>query len=218
MIIVFDVDGTLIGGEEQDWPSFDQAIQSILGFGPDKDFWASIPEVTARAIVQQACEQVGTEWSMDWEQKVCSAYLANLRKAAPHKRTVFLPKPGAQEVLGMLKLTGIFGVAIATGDFESTIKFKLGSAGIDIKGIPFACSSDRTARHDIIELAVERAGYAVDEAVYIGDGVWDLKACERLDIPFIGTGRRVDMLKDLGATVVNDLSPATLLPVIKELV
>ena len=221
MVIVFDVDGTLIGGEEQDWPSFDAALQSELGFSPGQDFWAGLDDVTARNIVMRSAEAVGIQVPEDGslEEKVKRGYLNNLRKAAPFKRSVFLPKPGAVEVLQLLKQTPIFDVAIATGDFKETSQFKLGSAGIDIKGIPFASSSDERFRKDIIAEAVKRAGGMIEEAVYIGDGPWDLKACEQLDIPFIGTGRKPERLEAAGADwIVQDLSPATLLPILNKVV
>jgi phosphoglycolate phosphatase-like HAD superfamily hydrolase len=218
MILVFDVDGTLIGGEEQDWPSFDEAIRMTIGFQPNPAFWAALPEVTARAIVQQACQQVELEWTHELEDKVCKRYLENLRQAAPFKKTVFLPKPGVLETLELLKSTGVFGVAIATGDFGPTSRFKLASAGVPFQGLAYACSSDHAQRHEIIKLAVERAGYEIEDAIYIGDGTWDLKACELLDIPFIGTGSRKEALTGLGARVVEDLSPGSLLPLVRSII
>ena len=198
MVIVFDVDGTLIGGEEQDWPSFDAALESEFGFRPDETFWKQVHEITGRSIIQKAAEFVGREHSEELESRLRAAYLSNLRKAAPFKDTVFQPKPGAIEILSLLKLTPVFDVAIATGDFKETSQFKLGSAGLDIRGIPYASCSDAFARKDIISEAVERAGAQIVDAVYIGDGPWDLRASQQLEIPFIGTGRNTQRLRDAG--------------------
>lgn len=219
MVIVFDVDGTLIGGEEQDWPSFDQALESELGLMPDEAFWKTITEVTGKAIVRSVCEVRGMEFTDEIVERVNRTYLQNLRKAAPFKNTVFLPKPGAVEILNMLKSTPIFDVAIATGDFAETSKFKLQSAGIPTSGIPHVSASDREVRADIISLAAEKAGYQVHDAIYVGDGLWDMRACEQLDIPFIGTGRNIDKLKAAGVeSIVTSLEPTVLLPMIQRLV
>jgi len=53
-MIVFDADGTLIGGESTDWTSFDAAFEEVAGFALDDAFFESIEEVTAQAIVHQA--------------------------------------------------------------------------------------------------------------------------------------------------------------------
>ena len=39
MLVIFDVDGTLIGGEPADWLAFDTAIESVLGFSADETFF-----------------------------------------------------------------------------------------------------------------------------------------------------------------------------------
>jgi phosphoglycolate phosphatase-like HAD superfamily hydrolase len=43
-----------------------------------------------------------------------------------------------------------------------------------------------------------------DSVVYIGDGLWDLAACTRLGVQFIGIGESTDMLVAHGA---RDVSP-----------
>ena len=215
MVIVFDVDGTLIGGEEQDWPSFENAIHGVFGFFPDRGFWDSMEEVTGRAILRKASEVAGLDFKSELEEKTCNLYLKNLRKAAPFKNTVFQPKLGAVEIISLLKQTSVFDVAVATGDFKESSQFKLASAGLDLRGVAYASSSDAELRKDIITKAVERAGGNIVDAIYVGDGVWDLRACRQLDIPFIGTGINMDRLKKAGAEfLVDDLLPSTLLPIL----
>lgn len=219
MIVIFDVDGTLIGGEEQDWPSFDNALVSEAGFSPNADFWQSLEEITGKSIVRAVAETMGIEYTLELEERIRKSYLKNLRKAAPYKGDVFTPKPGAVEILNLLKVTPVFDVAIATGDFSETSRFKIGSAGLDISGIPYASCSDAALRKDIIATAAERAGQQTEDVIYVGDGVWDLRACKQLDIPFIGTGAKLERLKAAGAEyIAEDLHPSTLLPILNELV
>ena len=46
-------------------------------------------------------------------------------------------------------------------------------------------------------------------ALYVGDGLWDLRACSKLGIPFLGVGHRRQMLRDAGAShVLENLAPA----------
>jgi phosphoglycolate phosphatase-like HAD superfamily hydrolase len=41
-------------------------------------------------------------------------------------------------------------------------------------------------RPDIIHVALDRAGVDASQAVFVGDAVWDVEACERAGVPSIG--------------------------------
>jgi phosphoglycolate phosphatase-like HAD superfamily hydrolase len=108
-------------------------------------------------------------------------------------------------------------VAIATGCWRPTISLKLAAAGIDVEGLPMATCSDRQRRSEIITLAAERAGKRMDQAVYVGDGGWDLFACRELGIPLIATGRNAAELQRLGAAFVQPVfAPDAFLDLVRE--
>lgn len=217
MLIIFDVDGTLVGGESADWRAFDQAISSVLGSSLDEAFFASLDEITARAIAEAAVRQAGRETGIGLEETIAEGYLSGLRAAHAADTRVFSARPQAAELLSHLRgLPGV-DVAIATGDWLPTISFKLRAAGFDLSGIPIATSSDCYGRSDIIRLAAERAGRSLDDALYVGDGVWDLKATGRLAIPFIGTGHRTPLLEKAGAVHLHpEFDPATFVPLARQ--
>lgn len=39
---------------------------------------------------------------------------------------------------------------------------------------------------DLVELALAKAGAGPDEAVFVGDMVWDVRACQRAGVPCVG--------------------------------
>jgi phosphoglycolate phosphatase-like HAD superfamily hydrolase len=60
---------------------------------------------------------------------------------------------------------------------------------------------------DIVQVALERAGVAPEQAVFVGDAVWDVIAAERAGVPAIGLlsgGFGRGELEDAGATEVFD--------------
>ncbi len=205
--IIFDADGTLIGGEPTDWVSFEAAFLEVAGFALTGDFFDSIEEVTARALVHQALADLDHTERQLKEQAVADGFLRRLQAAHQKDRECFPATHGAVALLHELKAAGL-RIAIATGDWRESITFKLGAAGIPIDDIPIVTSSEHYARADIIRAAVSQAGGRLDEAVYVGDGLWDLRACERLGISFIGVGHRKERLRNAGALhVVDDLHP-----------
>jgi phosphoglycolate phosphatase-like HAD superfamily hydrolase len=62
---------------------------------------------------------------------------------------------------------------------------------------------------DIIGVALDRAGVLAEQAVFVGDTVWDVEACERAGVPTIAVlsgGVSRDELETAGAQAVFDNS------------
>ncbi len=206
-LIVFDVDGTLVGGETTDWASFDGAFEEAAGFALEQTFWDGLEEVTAQAVVHQALPDSSAEKKTEMVHAVRNGYLQRLQAAHKNNPTTFPAHEGALALLQDLKEQGI-PVAIGTGDWFETSTFKLGAAGIPLDNIPMVTSSDFYSRRDIIAAAAAKAGRPLHEAVYIGDGLWDFRSCRKLGIPFIGVGLRKEKLASAGASyILPDLSP-----------
>ncbi len=199
MLIVFDVDGTLIGGEAFDWKCFNDAFETVSGRSMTDAFWQSIDEVTAKAVVHYALSEYPETRRNELEAQISDAFLANLKADHARDPSAFHAESTTIELLAALQSSDCYDAAIATGDWLPSISFKLSRSGIDLKTLPHATASDRYARADIIRLAAERAGRRIEEVVYVGDGPWDLRACRQLDIPFIGTGARTERLHQAGA-------------------
>jgi phosphoglycolate phosphatase-like HAD superfamily hydrolase len=209
ILIVFDVDGTLVGGEPTDWASYDAAFHEATGFPLNEPFWESLIEVTAQAVVHQALPDSSHEKRTQMVHAVRDGYLRRLQAAHRINPATFPALDGVLALLQELKGQGI-QFAIGTGDWFETSAFKLGAAGITLENIPMVTSSDFYGRADIIAAAVKKAGRSLHETVYVGDGLWDFRSCQKLGIPFIGVGRRKEKLESAGATyTLSNLSPAS---------
>jgi len=218
VLVVFDVDGTLIGGEAADWLAFGKAIECVLQFAADETFFAGLPEITAQSIAEAAVRASGVAPGAGLEQRIRDEYFRGLRLAHGSDPFTFQPRRGVLELLQHLTTTPGIQMALATGDWHPTITFKLAAAGIDFSAFPIATSSDTPRRADIIRLATERAGRPLSHTVYVGDGVWDMRACRELEIPFIGTGERTHRLSDNGAKhLLEPLEPAAFLLLLQAL-
>lgn len=215
-MIVFDVDGTLLLGEAADWASFDSAVTAITGFVADASFYDQLEEVTARAIVHRVLADRSPAERTALETAVHDLYLRNLQAALQRDSACFAPAVGAIALLQHLRASDI-PVAIATGDWRATIRFKLAAAGISVEGLPLVTASEFHRRADIIADAVRQAGQRLDQALYIGDGLWDHRACLQLGIPFIGVGSRLPRLRAAGvAHTLPDLTPEPFLALREE--
>lgn len=198
MLIVFDVDGTLIGGEEYDWKSFNDAFTDVTGRKFSIEFWKTLDEVTASAIVHEGLSDLDPKERTRLEFLVKDRCLENLRLEREKTPDAFFSTNETRELLEHLIGHDEYDIAIATGDWFDTIRYKLKVAGIELERFVHATSSDAPIRSEIITLAAERSNRSLKEVVYVGDGTWDVRACKTLGIPFIGTGNRIDELKNEG--------------------
>lgn len=207
-MVVFDVDGTLIGGEPTDWACFDKAYLEVTGRVMDREFFVTLSEVTSQAIIDRLLADLPAEERKAKERAVARRYLGFLREACRANPRTFTAAKGAPELLTDLRARGI-PVAIATGDWRESILVKLSTAGIPVDGIPISTSSDHYSRSDIIAGAVALSGRTLGEAIYVGDGPWDYRATRKLGIPFVGVGKRRELLKKEGAMhLLDDMTPA----------
>ena len=216
-MIIFDVDGTLIGGEPTDWAYFGNAFETVAGFPLTTEFYAKISEVTAQAIVHQALNTLPLEERKAMEHSVREHFLQNLIEAHSADRGCIPPAEGAVDLLCTLE-DSCENFAIATGDWEETVSFKLNAANIPFDGIPMTTSSEFFHRADIISATIQKSGGALHETIYVGDGLWDLNACNKLGIKFIGVGSRRERLAEAGAAhTLPDLSPPGFLSLVKSI-
>ena len=197
-MIVFDVDGTLVGGERTDWKCFDDAFEEAAGFPFPSGFFERIEEVTARAIVHQALHGYPEDEKRRIEACTCQGFRRRLEEAHREDRNAFPAIHGAASLIEDIQQRGI-PLAIATGDWMETITFKLEAAELSVEGIPMVTSSHCYSRAEIIRAAVREAGGRLSHCVYVGDGHWDLRACQKLGIAFIGCGNKKETLEAGGA-------------------
>jgi len=127
--------------------------------------------------------------------------------AAASSQSPFTPVAGADRLLSRLAQGGSHRVSLATGGWRDSARLKMASAGMCYEDFPSASADDALDRESIIRLSRQRAAERYGRfgsTVYVGDGVWDARACRSIGIPFIGiaTGSRATRLSAEGAVCV----------------
>jgi phosphoglycolate phosphatase-like HAD superfamily hydrolase len=119
----------------------------------------------------------------------------------------FAAVEGASQLLFRLAKSAEHRVALATGAWCDSARLKLAGAGLCYDDYPAASSDDAFDRESIIRLSMQRASERYGRCgstVYVGDGVWDARACRNVGVPFIGVGTdgRASQLSEEGAICV----------------
>ena len=208
LLAIFDNDGTICDTQDVEGACYAQAIEHITGRRLSTLNWTAYEEPTSSAIVRDIL--AGDPDAMSKEAAIKHEFLRLLEAERPKFPGDFSPLPGATQFIARLKAENISKVAIATGCFDTSARFKLRCCGITLDDFPHATSSDTPRRRDIIPLAAARAGFEISSVVYFGDAPWDVKVSAALGIPMIGIGRRIERLRSLGVPhVFRDYSDAS---------
>ena len=112
MLVVFDVDGTLIDGEEYDWKSFNDAFTEVTGRSFSIEFWKSLEEVTASAIVRHGLSDLPENEQGKLELKVRDRCLENLRDERERNPNAFGSTQETRQLLEDLQLHESIDLAI----------------------------------------------------------------------------------------------------------
>jgi phosphoglycolate phosphatase-like HAD superfamily hydrolase len=206
-LVIFDIDGTLIQTSKVDSDCFIKALgEEFAELKPD---WNSFPHVTDSCILNECVKlRYGREATFEDKSHFQSRFVSFLKGAFEENPADFAPTQGASFIWSEL-LQLDWNIAIASGGWKESAKFKLKTMGIHSDAIPHAFANDGISREEIVLTAIERARafyntQVFEKMVYVGDGLWDARTCKNLGISFIGiaTGLRAQELMDLEAIAV----------------
>lgn len=178
--VLFDVDGTLIDSNYLHavtwWQAFAQAghdvpmarIHRAIGMGSDQLLDALLPDGRDRG---------GDSGLVAAHEALYATYWCRLR-----------PFPGAA---GLLRACHGHGLRVVLASSAGPQEFEVLLAALDAgDAVDEATSSaDVDASKpapDLVQVALEKAGAGPGEALFVGDTVWDVQACQRAGVACVG--------------------------------
>jgi beta-phosphoglucomutase-like phosphatase (HAD superfamily) len=214
-LVIFDIDGTLTESVAVDELCFVQAFRDVLGIRSINTNWLVYHFQTDSGLTLEICRKhLGRDPDAAEIRHLQARFAQMLRAAVEGTGQAIWAIPGAAAFLDSLRVQGRWFVAIATGGWSVSARFKLASAGLDVGGFPWASADDALDRVDILQTAIGRAGQmygrnAFEKVVYVGDGVWDVRAAKALGIGFLGRAAENNagrLLEEGALCVLSDFS------------
>ena len=212
MLLLFDIDGTLLQSNGVGRRAVESSLEARLGHPVDT---SSVPFsgktdpqifreiLTSREIVPDAPEDLE-----EAVREACDAYMARMHELWDEAQVDALP--GAVDLVRQLHESGA-ALGLLTGNLEPMAALKVERIGLGPE-FPFgAYGSDSEHRNELPLVALKRARAlgAVDlqpeMLVLIGDTPLDIKAAQSVGAKSVGvaTGRfSAEELREAGATVV----------------
>jgi phosphoglycolate phosphatase-like HAD superfamily hydrolase len=190
-LVMFDIDGTLTETMKADEECFVRSFEDVFGFVDIDTDWSHYPHTTDPGIFNHVfMSRTGRTPTAQDVSQFRQHFIQLL--AARSSQSPFVPVAGADRLLSRLTQDGLYRVSLATGGWRDSAHLKMTSAGMCFDDHPAASADDALDRESIMKLSMQRAAERYDESftctVYVGDGVWDARACRGVGIPFIGIG------------------------------
>ena len=210
-LVVFDIDGTLTQTMKADEECFVRSLFEVCGFNDVDTDWSRYKHATDSGVFHEIYEsRAGRSPSPREISRFRKHFVGLLAQVS--SKAAFAAVTGAPLLLSRLADSAEHRVALATGAWRDSARLKMTSAGLRYDDYPAASSDDALDRESIIRLSMHRAAERygrVGSTVYVGDGVWDARACRSIGIPFIGIatdGRAARLSAEGAVSVFPDLS------------
>ena len=204
--VLFDIDGTLVDSNYLHVDAWHRAFQTL---GVDVEAWR-----IHRSIGQDSGQMIDSlvgDRDPHWVTEVKRLHAEHYSSLAPRLRAF----AHARDLLSALAEQGHI-VVLATSAPEDELRILLDVLDSD-DAIHATTNGDDVdvakPDPDIVRVALERAGVGPDEAVFVGDSVWDMMAASRVGVqPFgmLSGGNAGQLLIEAGAGAIFE-NPADLL-------
>ena len=206
-LVIFDIDGTLTETMKVDEDCFVRSFKDVFGLTDIDTDWSHYPRTTDSGIFHDVfTSRIGRSPTAQEVSRFRRHFIQLL--AAASSQSPFASVAGANRLLSRFAQAGSHRVSLATGGWSDSARLKMAGAGMCFDAHPAATADDALDRESIMTLSRQRAAERYGESfactVYVGDGVWDARACRSVGVPFIGigTGSRATRLSAEGAVCV----------------
>jgi HAD superfamily hydrolase (TIGR01509 family) len=176
--VLFDVDGTLVDSNYLHVHAWYRAFNDV---GLDVEAWRIHRSIGMDGSMLVASLAEGAD--DDTRSRLKDLHSRYYQETVPLLR----PLPGARELLVAVHELGL-QIVLATSAPEDELSIvREVLASDDLVSAATSSNDVDTAKPqpDIVQVALDRAGVDTDHAVFVGDTVWDVEACERAGVPTI---------------------------------
>jgi HAD superfamily hydrolase (TIGR01509 family) len=215
-VFLFDLDGTLVDSVYQHVLAWKEALDAE---GIALSVWRIHRKIgmSGGLFTNQLLRETGLEISTDLVARLRARHAQAYLRYAPSVR----PLPGARELLAWLSEAKIPWAVATSANMETAI-VTLAPLGVDPAQTPVVTRDQvKYAKPDpdLFLTAAERLSAPIENALVVGDSIWDMLAarrCGALGIGVLSGGYGLDELRYAGALRVYD-DPRDLLRHIDEI-
>lgn len=208
ILIIFDIDGTLVHSNKIDSQCFAQSYEQVFGQSFPSIDWRDYPHVTDDTIFDTVFQaHFKRSPTLVEQENFKDHFVNNIIAERKRQPEAFHEVPGARDMMLHLLNDPQYIVGIGTGGWHRPAMVKLGFVNIPTDDLFISAADECPTRVHIVDRAIRMAKTAhpdIEKIVYVGDASWDVTTCREMNIPLIGIRVRgdVEVLKEMGITHV----------------
>ncbi len=182
VLVLFDIDGTLISTKGQAFAALLSACRQYLGFDPPTSGYSPAGRTDPQIVAELLARAPGDGLPDEAVGPILARYRQTLRETLLPSHVRLLP--GVRELLPVLASNGCLVTGLLTGNIEEGARYKLELAGIANFFTLGAYGSDHADRNQLLPVAWERAREALGESfppertVVVGDTPADVECAK----------------------------------------
>ena len=207
ILVIFDIDGTLLYSNKVDSQCFADTYKRIYKQEFPTIDWNKYPHVVDDVIFRHVIKNEFNRTPEDSEvndfQKAFAECILEKRRTDPYE---FLEVPNALNTMNYLLQQENYLVGIGTGGWHLPATIKLNHLGFDFKKVKLSGADGRNSREEIIQIVIDDAKtkHQIERITYIGDAPWDVRTTRNMKMNFVGIRRNGDRhtLLEMGASHV----------------
>lgn len=211
ILILLDIDGTLIDSLPLENKYFPQALCEGLGLKKIKTDWDSYANPTDSGIIREVMrEELGKHCHPDDIERCQRRFVELLSGHLERDPAAIPPVLGAHAFIAHLENHENYQFAAATAAWRLTTEIKLSAAGFDFEDwILYSCS-DYEYKKEAMKAAHMAArqlhGSDFEAVIYFGDSRSDLRFANELGFEFIGRGEEYAATNIWGVEGIKDFT------------
>ncbi|GAA4959128.1 HAD family hydrolase [Algibacter aquimarinus] len=200
-LIIFDIDGTIIDSVNTDDDCFIETFYNLHQIDLTNVDWTNFKNITDIGLTIEIFQKYYNRLPSTKEIELIKNHFFELLN---NRKEEFTEIKDSLSFINYISKIPDFQIGFATGGWKETAELKCNYVGLDLDEFIFKSSNYHFNRAKIIERVIDEALTKnninqFETIFYFGDGIWDLKATEELDIEFIGVDfKKNNKLKKAG--------------------
>jgi HAD superfamily hydrolase (TIGR01549 family) len=202
--VLLDVDGTLV---DSNYLQVDAWVRAFADHGIEVDAWR-VHQTLGQAgpqLIERIADERGIELDGDLADRVADAHSRHADESAGLLRAF----DGARELVRAIRDHGARPVLATSASPDTLDRLR---AVLDVEDELHAVTSSEDVEvskpePDLVHVALDAAGVGPQDAVFVGDSVWDVVAARRAGVPCVAVlsgGIAAHELSAAGAVAVYD--------------
>ena len=208
ILVIFDVDGTLVFSKKKDSQCFADTYQTVYRRPFPTIDWKKYPHVSDttifKTVIQEHFNRIPDEAE---EESFRQQFVANIIENRKKTPAEFKQVPYAKQTVDKLLADDRFVIGVATGGWKAPAIVKLNFVNIPVEKLIITGADGKVTREDITNETIDKAKEKYgdfDRMVCVGDAIWDFTTTKNMGLPLIGIRRKGDVgfFQQLGVQAV----------------